>query len=150
MAVPVLIRAAAINTDSKIDAADFTQSPGSHSHILVFFTLPLLLYSLPPFSFPFPSPTSVPTISPSNVQVEAVNSTAIRFTWRPPNPQFINGINQGYKVSNSPVLQQLAIASIDRTVRAELVSSHAVSGREKASGQTIFVDDESNGLGLSI
>ncbi|CAG5904056.1 unnamed protein product [Menidia menidia] len=40
----------------------------------------------------------VPTIAPGNVQVEAVNSTAIRFTWTAPNPQFINGINQGYKL----------------------------------------------------
>uniref|UniRef100_A0A8C8DYX5 Sidekick cell adhesion molecule 2b n=1 Tax=Oryzias sinensis TaxID=183150 RepID=A0A8C8DYX5_9TELE len=41
----------------------------------------------------------VPTIAPGNVKAEAVNSTAIRFTWNAPNPQFINGINQGYKVS---------------------------------------------------
>uniref|UniRef100_A0A4W6E2F3 Sidekick cell adhesion molecule 2 n=1 Tax=Lates calcarifer TaxID=8187 RepID=A0A4W6E2F3_LATCA len=40
----------------------------------------------------------VPTIAPSNVQAEAVNSTTIRFTWTAPNPQFINGINQGYKL----------------------------------------------------
>uniref|UniRef100_A0A8C6Q863 Sidekick cell adhesion molecule 2 n=1 Tax=Nothobranchius furzeri TaxID=105023 RepID=A0A8C6Q863_NOTFU len=40
----------------------------------------------------------VPTIAPSNVQTEAVNSTALRFTWTAPNPQFINGINQGYKL----------------------------------------------------
>ncbi|XP_030611677.1 protein sidekick-2 [Archocentrus centrarchus] len=40
----------------------------------------------------------VPTIAPGNVQAEAVNSTAIRFTWTAPNPQFINGINQGYKL----------------------------------------------------
>uniref|UniRef100_A0A671WZC6 Sidekick cell adhesion molecule 2 n=1 Tax=Sparus aurata TaxID=8175 RepID=A0A671WZC6_SPAAU len=40
----------------------------------------------------------VPTIAPGNVQAEAVNSTAIRFTWMAPNPQFINGINQGYKL----------------------------------------------------
>ncbi|KAK2820619.1 hypothetical protein Q5P01_023578, partial [Channa striata] len=40
----------------------------------------------------------VPTIAPGNVQVEAVNSTTIRFTWTAPNPQFINGINQGYKL----------------------------------------------------
>jgi len=32
------------------------------------------------------------------VQTEATNSTTIRFTWNPPSPQFINGINQGYKV----------------------------------------------------
>ncbi|XP_029553634.1 protein sidekick-2-like isoform X5 [Salmo trutta] len=40
----------------------------------------------------------VPTIAPSKVQVEAVNSTTIRITWAAPNPQFINGINQGYKL----------------------------------------------------
>uniref|UniRef100_A0A8C6U404 Sidekick cell adhesion molecule 2a n=1 Tax=Neogobius melanostomus TaxID=47308 RepID=A0A8C6U404_9GOBI len=29
---------------------------------------------------------------------EAVNSTTVRFTWSAPSPQFINGINQGYKL----------------------------------------------------
>ncbi|XP_039734833.1 protein sidekick-1 [Pteropus medius] len=40
----------------------------------------------------------VPTAPPQNVQAEAVNSTAIRFLWNPPPQQFINGINQGYKL----------------------------------------------------
>ncbi|KAK2866800.1 hypothetical protein Q7C36_002856 [Tachysurus vachellii] len=40
----------------------------------------------------------VPTVAPGGVQVEAVNSTTLRFTWTAPNPQFINGINQGYKL----------------------------------------------------
>ncbi|XP_010001108.1 PREDICTED: protein sidekick-2-like [Chaetura pelagica] len=40
----------------------------------------------------------VPTVPPGNVQAEATNSTTIRFTWDPPSPQFINGINQGYKL----------------------------------------------------
>ncbi|XP_054992318.1 protein sidekick-1 isoform X1 [Sorex araneus] len=40
----------------------------------------------------------VPTAPPQNVQAEAVNSTAIRFLWTPPPQQFINGINQGYKL----------------------------------------------------
>uniref|UniRef100_A0AAY4BPU2 Sidekick cell adhesion molecule 2b n=1 Tax=Denticeps clupeoides TaxID=299321 RepID=A0AAY4BPU2_9TELE len=40
----------------------------------------------------------VPTVAPGDVQAEAVNSTTIRFTWAAPNPQFINGINQGYKL----------------------------------------------------
>lgn len=44
------------------------------------------------------SPLIVPTVSPGNVQAEATNSTTIRFTWNPPSPQFVNGINQGYKV----------------------------------------------------
>ncbi|XP_072916750.1 protein sidekick-1 isoform X1 [Hemitrygon akajei] len=40
----------------------------------------------------------VPTAPPQNVEVEAVNSTTIKFTWDPPPQQFINGINQGYKL----------------------------------------------------
>ncbi|XP_059587984.1 protein sidekick-2 isoform X1 [Alligator mississippiensis] len=40
----------------------------------------------------------VPTVPPGNVQAEATNSTTIRFSWNPPSPQFINGINQGYKL----------------------------------------------------
>ncbi|XP_068823910.1 protein sidekick-1 [Capricornis sumatraensis] len=40
----------------------------------------------------------VPTAPPQNVQVEAVNSTTIQFLWNPPPQQFINGINQGYKL----------------------------------------------------
>lgn len=58
---------------------------------------PHFLTSPLPLSLPVTRP--VPTIAPSNVQAEAINSTAIRFTWTAPNPQFINGINQGYKVS---------------------------------------------------
>ncbi|KAM3622738.1 uncharacterized protein V6R79_002616 [Siganus canaliculatus] len=40
----------------------------------------------------------VPTAPPQDVEVMAVNSTSIRFTWSPPPQQFINGINQGYKL----------------------------------------------------
>uniref|UniRef100_A0A6Q2Y236 Sidekick cell adhesion molecule 1a n=1 Tax=Esox lucius TaxID=8010 RepID=A0A6Q2Y236_ESOLU len=40
----------------------------------------------------------VPTAPPQNVEVTAVNSSALRFTWNPPPQQFINGINQGYKL----------------------------------------------------
>ncbi|XP_044531087.1 protein sidekick-2-like [Gracilinanus agilis] len=40
----------------------------------------------------------VPTVPPGNVRAEAINSTTIRFTWNAPSPQFINGINQGYKL----------------------------------------------------
>ncbi|TNM96794.1 hypothetical protein fugu_014950 [Takifugu bimaculatus] len=40
----------------------------------------------------------VPTVPPGNVQAEAVNSTTVRLTWSAPSPQFINGINQGYKL----------------------------------------------------
>uniref|UniRef100_A0A671F772 Sidekick cell adhesion molecule 1 n=1 Tax=Rhinolophus ferrumequinum TaxID=59479 RepID=A0A671F772_RHIFE len=40
----------------------------------------------------------VPTAPPQNVRTEAVSSTSIRFLWNPPPQQFINGINQGYKL----------------------------------------------------
>nr|XP_004568386.1 protein sidekick-1 isoform X1 [Maylandia zebra] len=40
----------------------------------------------------------VPTAPPQEVKVVAINSTTIQFTWNPPPQQFINGINQGYKL----------------------------------------------------
>lgn len=40
----------------------------------------------------------IPEAPPSDVQIEAINSTAVLVRWRPPNPQQINGINQGYKI----------------------------------------------------
>ncbi|XP_032597184.2 protein sidekick [Drosophila grimshawi] len=40
----------------------------------------------------------VPEAPPTNVRVRAVNSTAFKISWKPPNPQQINGINQGYKI----------------------------------------------------
>ncbi|GAB5582647.1 protein sidekick-1 isoform X1 [Prionailurus iriomotensis] len=43
-------------------------------------------------------PGTVPTAPPQNVQTDAVNSTTIQFLWNPPPQQFINGINQGYKL----------------------------------------------------
>lgn len=50
----------------------------------------------------------VPTVPPGNVHAEATNSTTIRFTWNAPSPQFINGINQGYKVREVPLPQEKA------------------------------------------
>ncbi|XP_054086564.1 protein sidekick isoform X3 [Zeugodacus cucurbitae] len=40
----------------------------------------------------------VPEAPPTFVKVSAINSTSIRVSWTPPNPQQINGINQGYKL----------------------------------------------------
>lgn len=104
MAASALTCASLINTDIKIYAGRL-----SHTDRLVFFGLQLLL-----FSFSLRTPHSltlffvflciaVPTIAPGNVQAESVNSTTIRFMWTAPNPQFINGINQGYKVSSSRI-----------------------------------------------
>uniref|UniRef100_T1JF76 Protein sidekick n=1 Tax=Strigamia maritima TaxID=126957 RepID=T1JF76_STRMM len=40
----------------------------------------------------------VPLAAPKNVKTEAKNSTTVKIWWKPPNPQMINGVNQGYKV----------------------------------------------------
>ncbi|XP_033229948.1 protein sidekick isoform X4 [Belonocnema kinseyi] len=40
----------------------------------------------------------VPEAPPTNIRVKAVNSTSVSVSWKPPNPQKINGINQGYKL----------------------------------------------------
>ncbi|XP_065110429.1 protein sidekick-1 isoform X1 [Paramisgurnus dabryanus] len=40
----------------------------------------------------------VPTAPPQDAEAVALNSTTIKFTWTPPPQQFINGINQGYKL----------------------------------------------------
>ncbi|KAJ8372867.1 hypothetical protein AAFF_G00276400 [Aldrovandia affinis] len=40
----------------------------------------------------------VPTAPPQEVEAKALNSTTVKFTWNPPPQQFINGINQGYKL----------------------------------------------------
>ncbi|XP_037934636.1 protein sidekick isoform X4 [Teleopsis dalmanni] len=40
----------------------------------------------------------IPEAPPTNVKVIAINSTSVKVSWIPPNPQQINGINQGYKI----------------------------------------------------
>ncbi|XP_052901229.1 protein sidekick isoform X2 [Anopheles moucheti] len=58
----------------------------------------------------------VPEAPPRNVHAQPLNSTAIRIWWTPPNPQQINGINQGYKLQawrfEKPPLQSPAAGSI--------------------------------------
>lgn len=71
--------------------------PVSLFSVTVHFLISLTISSPQIFSF------QVPTVPPGNVQAEAVNSTTVRFTWSAPSPQFINGINQGYKVSIHPL-----------------------------------------------
>ncbi|XP_069695045.1 protein sidekick isoform X3 [Periplaneta americana] len=40
----------------------------------------------------------VPEAPPVNIRAEPINSTAVQVWWKPPDPQKINGINQGYKL----------------------------------------------------
>lgn len=39
-----------------------------------------------------------PTAPPENLSAVALNSTTLEASWTPPNQQFINGYNLGYKV----------------------------------------------------
>lgn len=39
-----------------------------------------------------------PAAAPANVHAEPINSTALKVSWNAPDPQLINGINQGYKI----------------------------------------------------
>ncbi len=40
----------------------------------------------------------VPSAPPTDVQAVAIDSSVVRVRWLPPDPQKINGINQGYKL----------------------------------------------------
>ena len=40
----------------------------------------------------------VPSAAPTNIRAQAIESSVIRVWWFPPDPQKINGINQGYKL----------------------------------------------------
>ncbi|RWS11549.1 sidekick-like protein [Dinothrombium tinctorium] len=54
-----------------------------------------------------------PASAPTKVSAEAINSTAIRINWHSPDPQLINGINQGYKVrafSNGVMAKELVVS----------------------------------------
>lgn len=85
----------------------YTMSNSSHKKKRLELWSLSLFQSLSALWFPISSPQifsfQVPTVPPGNVQAEAVNSTTVRFTWSAPSPQFINGINQGYKVSVQPL-----------------------------------------------
>ncbi|XP_072943917.1 protein sidekick isoform X2 [Epargyreus clarus] len=49
-------------------------------------------------SYTIKTKEGVPEAAPDNVHCEPANSTSINVSWTPPNPQKINGINQGYKI----------------------------------------------------
>lgn len=41
---------------------------------------------------------TVPEAAPIDVIARPINSTSVQVWWKPPDPQKINGINQGYKL----------------------------------------------------
>ncbi|KAL4658231.1 protein sidekick-1-like [Arapaima gigas] len=77
-----LIRELIIWTQYEIQVAAYTGAG------LGVFSRPVMEYTL----------QGVPTAPPQNVEAKALNSTTVKFTWNPPPQQFINGINQGYKI----------------------------------------------------
>ncbi|XP_048847436.1 protein sidekick-1-like [Brienomyrus brachyistius] len=77
-----LINELIIWTQYEIEVAAYTGAG------LGVFSRPVMEYTL----------QGVPTAPPQNVEARAVNSTTVKFTWNPPPQQFINGINQGYKI----------------------------------------------------
>ncbi|XP_053132291.1 protein sidekick-1 isoform X2 [Hemicordylus capensis] len=73
----------------------------------------------------------VPTAPPQNVQAEAVNSTTIQFSWNPPPQQFINGINQGYKLLAWPLDTPEAVTTVTITPDFHGVHSGYITNLEK-------------------
>ncbi|XP_053624713.1 protein sidekick isoform X3 [Plodia interpunctella] len=49
-------------------------------------------------SYTIKTKEGIPEAPPDSVRCDPYNSTAITVWWTPPNPQKINGINQGYKI----------------------------------------------------
>uniref|UniRef100_A0A8C7ZCR3 Sidekick cell adhesion molecule 2b n=1 Tax=Oryzias sinensis TaxID=183150 RepID=A0A8C7ZCR3_9TELE len=80
----------------------------------------------------------VPTIAPGNVKAEAVNSTAIRFTWNAPNPQFINGINQGYKVSGWGEAAEALVVTTEKRARPQPTSRPLVPQKHVQPRQVLL------------
>ncbi|XP_061455411.1 protein sidekick-1 isoform X4 [Rhineura floridana] len=73
----------------------------------------------------------VPTAPPQNVQAEAVNSTTIQFLWNPPPQQFINGINQGYKLLAWPINAPETVTTVTITPDFHGVHSGYITNLKK-------------------
>ncbi|KAM4631625.1 protein sidekick-1 [Discoglossus pictus] len=73
----------------------------------------------------------VPTAPPQNVRAEAVNSTTIHFLWNPPPQQFINGINQGYKLLAWPTDAPKIVAMVPVAPDVHGVHSGYITGLKK-------------------
>ncbi|XP_050344863.1 protein sidekick isoform X1 [Nymphalis io] len=97
-------------------------------------------------SYTIKTKEGVPEAAPDSVRCDAFNSTAIQVWWTPPNPQKINGINQGYKIqawlwdeaSNDSVEQKLV--SVPPNLLDPLTEQTAfINGLEKFTEYNISV-----------
>lgn len=91
----------------------------------------------------------IPEAAPTNVRVMAVNSTAAKVWWKPPNPQQINGINQGYKIQ--AWIQNNDDEDVEHEIEAKMITvppslldplaeqSTIISGLEKFTEYNITV-----------
>ena len=64
----------------------------------------------------------IPEAPPSDVRVNVFNSTAVVVSWKPPNPQQINGINQGYKIQATRALRDGSQEVVDLKVAPNLIN----------------------------
>ncbi|KAG8505148.1 Protein sidekick-2 [Galemys pyrenaicus] len=87
----------------------------------------------------------VPTVPPGNVHVEATNSTTIRFTWNAPSPQFINGINQGYKALMVIVIAIVAGLAVVLVVVAVVMAMVMRDGSDISGGSSGAGDGDNSG-----
>ncbi|XP_071965988.1 protein sidekick-2-like isoform X2 [Antedon mediterranea] len=67
----------------------------------------------------------IPTQAPQEVNAYAVNSTSIRMEWKAPDPQTLNGINQGYKMLAWLTNQEDQVTIVD--VAIDTVNEQQVS-----------------------
>ncbi|KAI1304647.1 Protein sidekick [Halotydeus destructor] len=58
-----------------------------------------------------------PDAPPSEVAAEALNSTALKVSWSAPDPQLVNGINQGYKLKATAQQVKERAQPFDREIR---------------------------------
>lgn len=70
----------------------------------------------------------VPEAPPAQVRGVAVNSTSIKVWWKPPNPQKINGINQGYKLQAWKDSTEFKSMTVPPSLFDPLAEQNAVMG----------------------
>lgn len=82
----------------------------------------------------------VPEAAPAQVRARPVNSTSVKVWWRPPNPQKINGINQGYKLQAWKDNVEFKSMTVPPSLFDPLAEQSAVmSGLEKFTEYNITV-----------
>ncbi|XP_068898271.1 protein sidekick isoform X6 [Tenebrio molitor] len=87
----------------------------------------------------------VPEAPPTIQKVKAINSTAIQIRWIPPDPQKINGINQGYKIqawqtdSNGELIEAKMMTVHPNLLNPNAEQSAVMSGLEKFTDYNITV-----------